>query len=298
MIEYGYLLALLFGVVTTYVVMELYPKKKKLSVDEVLKQVDTLELEKKIPELMKKERRQFLVMPVKTSQNVRGIVTDEQHNVYDPRTGMKRLRLTVLPLNGDKKIKEWGDYYNPLTNKLEDICMASGTVFLSLAKGANVNDDKNNIAWYLLPPNMVNSLKRDADRAEALELNLRTRESQFESAYNRANTLQSRLKEREIAYRHLEIEYSAKCSAVTNLETTIERLKEENNMLETRLNTVMGALETYKKFTGVPANEVLGIDTLISKKFSVGVEQHRKKGEAGTVAAGDGSPPPENVKEE
>jgi hypothetical protein len=232
-------------------------------------------------------------MPVKTSQNIRGIITDEQHNVYDNQSGIKRMRLTVVPLNGDKTRKEWGDYYNPVNNRLDDICMASGTAFVSMAKGANTDDDRKNIAWHLLPPNMVNSIKRDADRADAYYRNLKTMERKFDHAFNNEQILRAKLKQKDIEFRTKIIEFNDKCDAVVSLQSQVDRLMEEVRKQENIIYTQKLAIEHYKKMAGMPGSESLDIDKFVLKKTEAGVNQITEKGRAVQVPMPVVQPPKE-----
>lgn len=265
MIEYV-ILAVFATAVITYVMLELYPRK--LSADAVIRRAkNTLELEKKIPDLMKKERRQFIVMPVKTGQNVRGIVTDEQHNVYDTNSGIKRTRLTVAPLNGGKPSKEWGDFFNPMKHRLEDICMASGTAFLTLAKNPNTDDDKNNIAWHLLPPSMVQAFKRGNDERDAIYRDLKTARRQFDGVYAQNAILETKVERLERELRSSLSEFSKQSSATAAYESQVNSLKAEVARLTNENFTLNEALAEYKEMAGRPAGKALGVDDMRLNKL-------------------------------
>ncbi|HDO19308.1 MAG TPA: hypothetical protein ENG74_01130 [Thermoplasmatales archaeon] len=243
----GALLALMYIFIGFIIAYLLRPKKKKLSVDEALKLEDHKELALAIPEkVLKKHNWQYIVIPDKLDQNIRGLVIHEERNKWDKRNQVKRTRIKVLSLDGKKTDWEWIDFWNKVSNRLEDIIISYGTVLVPLSLSPNKDDNPKNIAWHLQDPNKILYEMDKLNEFDSLyrEYNqLRNRHYNLQRDYS---VLKNKLQNIAMKLRDVEREFEVKSKALVFVEAENRRLKEEVTRLEDVLEILSRKLEEIK----------------------------------------------------
>ena len=209
-----------------------------------MRRVSHRELALKFPKILQQHGWKYIVVPDDMEQNIRGLVIRESRNKYDKKTGMYRYRVEVIPIDSPNKTDwEWVDYYDRLSNKLQNIIVSNGTVLVPLSKRPNKYDYSEDIAWYLLPPEEVNYWKDEVDTANALKEkysilknNYNRLSSQYENLSNEHDSTVATLKDMERTYKiklksYMEIEAENR-----RLNELINGIKTQLTVLETNLN--------------------------------------------------------------
>ena len=276
------IIAFLLGAAVLYFYFSFYPSS--ISADDAIERVrDRTELVKKIPELLKQQKIQFLVVADHTSQNIRGIVTEEKY-VTDKNNNTKRTRLLVSPLNGSGETAEWMDYIDPVSRKSYNICVGSGTALVTLARKPNTDDDPRNINWNALPNEYADRLKREADNANAYQRQAHSYRQKYENVANQLSLLRADLAEKEETIRAITIKYDTERQTVANLMEQRNRLSDEIRQIRNKLKIYETAIEQLSGLLNIPAHRLveggLPVDEATRNKYQQAGEILKEKEKA------------------
>lgn len=245
--------AFVAGVVISTIALEL--RKKRITADDAIRLVDNKkELIRKIPDLMKKMGWQFLILPGKHENNIRGIVTKVEPNYYDKRTGFIRTRIKVEDLNGGKEWYEFADYFDRTAGKLRQIEFSSGVVLALASRKPNRDDRKENIEFAFLEPAEVEHFQREAEKGNAIRTSYERLRRMFERLQTDYDMQKAELTELKMKLRDIKREFDIKCRAVVELEAENRKLWQENNALRDQMDVLVQQVAMLKGL-GVDASK-------------------------------------------
>jgi len=236
------ILVLLLGVLLGGVLFLLYQRSYGPDTEDILM---------RLPDMLDEVEWSIRVYPTsKGKHNIMGFVTGRHHNYYDPTTGENRTRLDIRKIDGTDTW-EWGDFYDHIGRKFENIVVADGNVYLPLATSIQQDDNREDIAWFLMPPNQVEGMRSHLDKLSTIHEGYQRMKQRYNSLMHSYTAYRNDVERMSMEIRAAEVENAKLSRTITSMASERNRLREEVNRLQEKVAKYERITEDFKKMEGV-----------------------------------------------